>query len=625
MMQWLEDKMGLKLIEKSDEPAPISLAASIGSSDDRTQVKGFFGVGDMTFQDIPAALLHELALHRNTEISDSAVELAEIMQEVELNLHSLTALSDTLKRNLSKPMPDHLRQRHHPILFRALRIGKLQHKYFKYTENSLILIYYIPTLEVYRIAYENLDPNSASAHSQTPRDFDNWKNFVLSSQAPFSKFFSKSLSAYIDFNAFKEHGYVLGATKAGKTEVLKLIAHHIITNTMKHNPKAGGIIIDPHGDFAREVSTFKECYGNDRVIVFDTTLYDDKTPSIDIFSPPSNDEKTIEIYADNLVKAFDEIISDASLSTNMEAVLSPCISVLLRRPNSSIEDLQRFMLPEGAEDLIELGQQSPIRGQANFFKHAFHQKKYDPTKSAIYTRLQILLNFKIFSRLVNPKGGLCIEKELNNGKFIIMNLSQGAVGDSVSSTFGRLVVALAKSTGFRRESTPKNQRPESYIFIDECQNYVSFSMNKIFSEMRKYGIHLILANQYLGQDMNTQLVKSIMTNTGVKISGKNSASTNSAMAKEMGIDAAQLDNLATGSFAAKIKLSRPTEAFIFRAPTHCLEFSNYMGKERWNETLRRGWVGYTSNRVLDAAYEEHSEPHIAAEEVSEAHTPPANG
>ena len=53
----------------------------------------------------------------------------------------------------------------------------------------------------------------------------------------FFPIFSKALSAYIDFGAFKEHGYVLGATKAGKTELLKAIVHHIIAYEMPKNPK----------------------------------------------------------------------------------------------------------------------------------------------------------------------------------------------------------------------------------------------------------------------------------------------------------------------------------------------------------------------------------------------------
>ena len=47
---------------------------------------------------------------------------------------------------------------------------------------------------------------------------------------------------------------------------MKVLVHHIISYEMPNNPKVGGLLIDPHGDFCDEVMRFKEAVGNDRVI-----------------------------------------------------------------------------------------------------------------------------------------------------------------------------------------------------------------------------------------------------------------------------------------------------------------------------------------------------------------------
>lgn len=573
--------------------------------------------GRVSFADVPAPILHEVVLNRNAELADLAKELVQQMQSLDAQTRSY--IERKFPQDMFAAMPRGWQRSYHNALFSATGLQELSRAPYVYTDTSRILAYWIPTLSVYKLITEKLALKDYRASAQTPRDYAAWKDFVLSAQDPFSRFFSKSLSAYIDFAAFKEHGYVLGATKAGKTELLKSIVHHIIAHEMPRKPKTGGILIDPHGDFSREVALFKECYDNDRVIVFDPTMYPDKTPSIDIFYIPNDDEKTIEVIAENLVAAFDEIIADASVSANMKALLMPCISVLLRRKGSSIADLQRFMIPEGSEDLVELGKQSPIHGQAEFFRNGFGLKKYDPTKSAIYTRLQILQNSRIFNRLVNPRGTINIERELNAGKFIVMNLSRGAMSESVSSAFGRLILAAVKSTGHRRESIPIKQRPESYIFVDECQNYISESIEVTLTELRKYGVHMILANQIIGQNMSTQLVKVILGNTGVKITGKNANATNAVMAKELGIDIEELNKLTTGRFCAHVKQRQPTSAFIFSAPTHCLGNKNYMGKEKWAAQKRQSWTGYVSNTALDT-------PHAPIEPPSgpQGHSPSPN-
>ena len=60
--------------------------------------------------------------------------------------------------------------------------------------------------------------------------------------------------------------------------------------------------------------------------------------------------------------------------------------------------------------------------------------------------------------------------------------------------------------------------------IDECQNFITSSIEKTLSQMRKFGLHLLLAHQYLGQ-LDSDMVGAILSNTDVKIVGRNSKET----------------------------------------------------------------------------------------------------
>jgi len=57
------------------------------------------------------------------------------------------------------------------------------------------------------------------------------------------------------------------------------------------------------------------------------------------------------------------------------------------------------------------------------------------------------------------------------------------------------------------------ERKPHYIFIDELQNFLNSEVGTALSEIRKYGLNLILANQTLGQ-LNEYLIQSLLGNVG---------------------------------------------------------------------------------------------------------------
>jgi len=380
------------------------------------------------------------------------------------------------------------------------RNGKSTLIYGEFKRDSVASAFLIPDLKTYLSNFAK----QASDNPKTPAEFTGdilgWKNYFRSLDKGITHFFFRPITAFLPFDAFKRHAYILGGSGSGKSELIKLIMHHIIT--AKSAQKYGAVVIDPHGDLAEEIARFKECENNDRIVFFDPQSSKYATPALDIFRLPDEEESTVDIVAGNIADALQEIIADANLSAQMRALLIPCISVLLRRPGSSLSDLQRFMLEDENADLVALGCKSPNAGQAQFFRTKFDTKTYATTKASIYTRLQTLLNSTAFRRMLNPKATLDLEAELNSGKIVIFSLSKPAIGDDVSGALGRFIVAQIKNIGFRRQTLPKAQRVPTFVFIDECQNYIGESIEITLTELRKYGIYMVLANQVLGQNMS---------------------------------------------------------------------------------------------------------------------------
>jgi hypothetical protein len=400
----------------------------------------------------------------------------------------------------------------------------------------------------------------------------------LDEKAPdLARFFFAKLSVRIPESDRKRHTYIVGKSGSGKSELLKLLLYSYI----RKPDYCTTILVDPHGDIADEVSRFKEHRKTDRLILIDPYLdkYGKKKPCINPFDIRDRSPQNIDIVAQALLGAFKELLQNTSLTTQMEALLVPCLTVLLKREGSTLLDLQRFMNDDKNDDLVQLGAQSDIRTHRLFFQDRFYERTFTITKASISTKLQSILNSQTFYHLTVGQSTVLIDEVLNSRKLAVFNLSKGRLGSDTSEAFGRFIIALVQSAILKRASVRKAERVPVHMFIDEFQNYVSQSMKEVLAESRKYGLHLTLAQQYVGQEMDTAFKDAILTNTQIKVTGLSSNKTVTPVAREMGLDESEVLRLGVGSFFVKVG-NRPV--FRMYAPTFLLGNKNAMSWEDWH-------------------------------------------
>jgi hypothetical protein len=96
--------------------------------------------------------------------------------------------------------------------------------------------------------------------------------------------------------------------------------------------------------------------------------------------------------------------------------------------------------------------------------------------------------------LCQSKPKLDLLQAMNEGKIIICNFSQ-KLGDKTSQLLSAITVSKIQLLAFSREedSTP------FALFLDEYQNYVTRTFEKILSEARKFNLPINLYNQYNAQ------------------------------------------------------------------------------------------------------------------------------
>ena len=88
---------------------------------------------------------------------------------------------------------------------------------------------------------------------------------------------------------------------------------------------------------------------------------------------------------------------------------------------------------------------------------------------------------------------------MNNQKILLINLSKGKIWEMNAQLLGMIIVSKVYNAAMARASIPENERKDFYLYVDEFQNFVSWTFADILSEARKYKLGLIMAHQYIAQ------------------------------------------------------------------------------------------------------------------------------
>lgn len=94
---------------------------------------------------------------------------------------------------------------------------------------------------------------------------------------------------------------------------------------------------------------------------------------------------------------------------------------------------------------------------------------------------------------------LALDKRIDQPCIILANLSKGALSPRGSQLIGTLLTMQIFAAGLKRSQQPASIRRPVNVYIDEFQNFVSGNVAEMFSEARKFGLRLHVANQHFGQ------------------------------------------------------------------------------------------------------------------------------
>lgn len=389
----------------------------------------------------------------------------------------------------------------------------------------------------------------------------------------------------------RKHVYIIGKTGTGKST---LIANKVI-NDMRN--REGLCVIDPHGDLSETILDYVPSYRLNDVVYLEP--FDQEHP---FWMNPLEIKSAVhkELIASGIVSIFSKLYA-YSWGPRLEYILRNTILTLLEYPNSTLVMVPDLLADQNFRDKI-LTKVSDKMLQ-NFWRNEFdkmHPRLKSEAIAPIQNKVgQFVMSPTIRQILEHPTSTIDLENIMNDGKILILNLSQGKLGEDNAALLGAMFITKIQLAAMNRVNIQEQSRRDFYLYVDEFQNFATSSFIKILSEARKYRLNIILANQYIGQ-VEEPVQKAIFGNAGTLISFVIGAGDAMHLSKEFGQLYKEEDLVNLGAYQIIIKLAIDNlTSFPFHAITLPLPKSKNqnrekvmrLSKERYTKPSRQAQTG----------------------------------
>jgi GTPase SAR1 family protein len=305
----------------------------------------------------------------------------------------------------------------------------------------------------------------------------------------------------------RAHMYVVGKTSVGKSSLLEaMIRQDVLAGN-------GLALFDPHGDLAeRLVDWIPESRKGDVIYL---NVPDPEQPFG--FNPLEGVPKLRRSLAANGITEALKKLFDDSWGTRLEYILRNALMLLLEQPEATLADVVRlFHEKDFRKDAAERSENEQVKRfwTTEFEKYGRHRSE---AVTPIENKLGSLLVDPFVSRILTiPKSTFSPREAMDSGKVLLVNLAKGKIGEAPAMLFGGLLVTMLGLSGLARADTPEATRRDFFIYLDEFQTFTTLSLINMLAELRKYGVGLVLANQFLDQ-IDMELRSAILGNVGTLV------------------------------------------------------------------------------------------------------------
>ena len=304
------------------------------------------------------------------------------------------------------------------------------------------------------------------------------------------------------------HLYVLGKTGVGKSTLIETLVRGDFAG------RRGCAVIDPHGDLVERLEREARRLRLEGVVYLNAPERNQPFG----YNPLRRvrDDK-IPLAVSGFIETLKKLWPDA-WGVRMEHVLRNCLYALLERDDAALPDILRlFFDDEWRKQVAKEIRNKPVqRFWEREFEHYHYRQRADAV-APIQNKLGAMLSDPMLYRtLVEPEKDIHFRSLMDEGGTLLANLSKGQIGEDSAVTLGSLLVSTLALAAYSRAEMPAARRRPFFVYIDEFHNFTTLMFANMLSELRKYGVGVTLANQYL-QQLEPDVRHAVLGNAGTLI------------------------------------------------------------------------------------------------------------
>lgn len=304
------------------------------------------------------------------------------------------------------------------------------------------------------------------------------------------------------------HMYLVGKTGTGKSTLLETLAREDL------RAGRGLAVLDPHGDL---VARLAAAIPAERQA--DCLFLDAPNPAQPFgYNPLRKIRKDkIPLAASGLMESFQKLWTEA-WGVRMEHVLRNALYALLEYGEATLPDILRLL----TDDAFRLKVVAALanrqvrdfwRTEFPKYSRGYRQDAIAPIQNKVGA---FLADPRLYRLLVEPAVDLRFRRIMDDGQILLVNLSRGELGEDSSNLLGSLLVTTLSLAAFSRAELPVAERRPFFIYLDEFQSFTTHSVAGMISELRKFGIGLVLAHQHLHQ-LDPEVRHAVLGNVGTVV------------------------------------------------------------------------------------------------------------
>ena len=343
------------------------------------------------------------------------------------------------------------------------------------------------------------------------------------------------------------HFYILGKTGTGKTTLIDTMLRQDIL------AGRGCALLDPHGDLATSIYTWLPPSRRDDLIYINLP---DKGVTWGYNPLTRVNSEYRSLVASGVMDVFKKLWGDGkSWGVKMEHILRNTLLTLLDQPRATFDDIPRIL----TDKTFRTAAIKHLDNEAvsAFWKREFEAYSKISRTDAISPILNKVGGFLSDPRLrrflVENKKTIRLRQVMDSNKILLINLAQGEIGRDASALCGSLLTTALGLAAFSRASISEKERVPFYLYVDEFHNFSTLSFASLFSELRKYKLAVVAANQFTRQ-LEPETRDAVLGNVGTLVSFRTGPNDARYLSREFCPVFSEADILCIPNFHCYLKL-----------------------------------------------------------------------